>query len=76
MEIFRKKAESQNNRKPKLYNHAAMKKKPQISYDAKLQHFIADGCIIGDDIARDLWDEGSCDWTQSAYQEMTRRVLS
>ena len=53
-----------------------MKKKPQIEYDKYMQHFIADGVIIGDDIARDLWDDGSCDWSQAAFQEMARRVMA
>jgi hypothetical protein len=34
IEIFRKEAESQNNRNPKCYNNAAMKKHQQIAKES------------------------------------------
>jgi hypothetical protein len=76
MEIFRKEAETRSIRKPVCYNDAAMKTKPIIRFVQNVQLFTADGDFITDEKAREIWDSGTGDWTQGAFQEMSRRVLS
>jgi hypothetical protein len=52
-----------------------MKEKPIIRYIDNVQLFTADGNYISDETARKVWDDGSGDWTQGAFQEMSRRVM-
>ena len=75
IEIFRKEAESQNNRKPKCYNDAAMSTKPQVGYSKAKGKFTVNGDPITDEYARELWDAGASDWTQAAFREMSKRVM-
>jgi len=75
-EIFRKEAETEKSEKPICYNDAAMKTKPIIRYISEVQLFTADGDFITDDEARKIFDTGTGDWSQGAYQEMSRRVIA
>lgn len=53
-----------------------MNDKPQISYCRLQGYFWKDGVEITDEKAREIWDAGIGDWTQGAFQEMTKKALS
>ena len=53
-----------------------MKTKPIIRYIQNVQLFTADGDFITEEKAREIWDAGTGDWTQGAFQEMSRRVMA
>jgi hypothetical protein len=52
-----------------------MKKKLQVGFSHARNMFTFCGDFITDDHARELWDSGECEWSQGAYQEMSRRVM-
>lgn len=52
-----------------------MKTKPIIRYIREVELFTANGDFITDDKAREIWDNGTGDWSQGAHQEMSRRVM-
>lgn len=49
--------------------------KPQISYCRLQGYFWKDGVEITDEEARAIWDSGTGDWSQVAYEEMSRRAM-
>ena len=51
-------------------------KKPTITLSKPLGLFLKEGIVISDDEARKLWDEGTADWSQAAYQLMASKVMS
>lgn len=53
-----------------------MKTKPIIRWNPDVQLFTINGDFLPDDKAREIWDEGSGDWSHGAYQEMARRVMA
>jgi hypothetical protein len=53
-----------------------MKKKLQIGYSTTRKMFTLCGDFIEDDRARECWDSGEYDWSQGAFQEMSRRVMA
>ena len=53
-----------------------MKPKPIIRWNPTVQLFtINNGDYLPDDKAREIWDAGTGDWSQGAFQEMSRRVM-
>jgi len=51
-------------------------KKPIIALSKPHAFFLRDGVVISDDEARALWDAGTAEWSQAAFQEMSRRVMA
>jgi hypothetical protein len=55
-----------------------MKKKHYISMTLSKPFggFLKDGKPITDVEAREIWESGTGDWSQGAFQEMARRVMA
>lgn len=53
-----------------------MKTKPIIRYIREVELFTADGDFITEEKAREIWEAATGDWTQAAFQEMSRRVMA
>lgn len=52
-----------------------MKTKLQITYSRFQGYFWKNGVEITDSEARTIWDACYGDWSQEAFQEMSRRVM-
>lgn len=72
-----KTAQISKSQKSNVVNYSPMKQKPIIRWNSTVQLFtINNGDYLPDDKAREIWDAGTGDWSQGAFQEMSRRVMS
>lgn len=53
-----------------------MKTKHLIHYTKDSDLWTSNGKTITPELARQIWNDGTGNWTQTAYLEMARRVLS